>query len=127
MARIMIIAFMLLPARIWAASSEPVDFFSSGLKLFVGMAVVIGIMLLIHVMNRKGFKFLESRQSRRIKILENRPMGGRKSVCLLEIEGERFLLGVGNDRVDMLHRFDGPPGAGLFENELQASTAEVEK
>ncbi|MCF8024799.1 MAG: flagellar biosynthetic protein FliO [Desulfobacteraceae bacterium] len=126
MARALFIFFMLLPSRLWAASPEPVDFFSSGVKLFVGMAVVIGIMLLIHVLNRKGFKFLESRQSRRIKIVETRPMGGRKSLCLVEIEGERLLLGVGNDRVNMLYHFNGTPDAGCFEDELQARV-EAEK
>ncbi len=126
MARILFICLLLLPARLWAAQGEPIDLFASGMKLFVAMAVVVAIMLLIHALNRKGFKFLENRQSRQIKIVETRPMGGRKSLCLVDVEGERLLIGVGNDRVDLLHHFDISPAAGGFEDELRART-EVEK
>ena len=119
MTRVFFLCLLLMPAPVRAAS-EPIDFFASGVKLFVGMAIVIGIMLLIHAINRKGFKFLESRQSRQIKIVENRPMGGRKSLCLVEVDGERLLLGVGNDRLDLLHHFHAASASGRFEDELRA-------
>jgi flagellar protein FliO/FliZ len=120
MARLFFIALLLSPAPLWAAEPEPINLFHSGLKVFLGLAVVVGIMLLFHVVNRKGFKFLESRQASRIRIVETRPVGGRKSLCLVEVEGERLLLGLGSDRVDCLHHFDGAKAGGRFEKELEA-------
>lgn len=117
MARFLFIVFLLLPAELYAAQPDQVDLFSSGLKLFVGMAVVIGLMLIFHVLNRKGFKFLESRHAGKIRIVETRQLGGRKALCLVEVEGKRLLLGLGSDRVDLLHS----SSAGSFEDELRAS------
>lgn len=125
MARAVFFLFYLVPAAAFAASPGSADFFRSGLRLFVGMFIVVGIMLLFHVLNRKGFKLLESRHGGRIRILETRPVGGRKSLCLVEIEGERLLLGLGGDRVDLLHHFDSGRAGGGFENKLrQAVEAE---
>jgi len=121
MARFLFCLFLLLPTNLLAAQPEPINFFHSGMKLVVGMAIVIGIMLLFHVLNRKGFKFLENRHPGTIRIVETRPVGGRKSLCLVEIEGEKFLLGLGNDRVDCLHHFAADRGGSRFANELQAS------
>ena len=116
MMRALLFAVMILmPSPVWAMSAEPVNMFAAGMKLVVGMAIVIGLMLLFHVLNRKGFRFLEGRSAGRIRILETRPVGGRKSLCLVEVGGEQILLGIGNDRIDCLHHF-APP----FESQLQA-------
>ncbi len=121
MARFLFLLIWLLPAELLAAQPEPINFFHSGLKLVVGMAIVIGIMLLFHVLNRKGFRFLENRHPGTIRIVETRPVGGRKSLCLVEVEGERFLLGLGNDRVECLHHFNTAKGGSRFASQLQAS------
>lgn len=122
MTRYLLPAFLMLaPRLVLAAGREPVDLFSSGLKLLVGMAVVVGLMLLFHVFSRKGFRFLESRHSGRIRIMETRPMGGRKSICLVEVEGEKLLLGLGSDRVDCLHHFGAEKGGSRFEEALNKS------
>lgn len=112
--------FIIFPASAFAGQPEDLDLFASGLKLFVGLSVVIGLMLIFHVLNRKGFKFLESRHAGSIKIIETRPLGGRKSLCLVEVEGRRILLGLGNDRVDVVHSF----APGSFDQELRARSGE---
>jgi len=49
-------------------------------------------------------------------------VGGRKSLCLVEVEGEKFLLGLGNDRVNCLHHFTAGRGGGSrFASQLEAS------
>ncbi|MFW6055406.1 MAG: FliO/MopB family protein [Thermodesulfobacteriota bacterium] len=109
----------LLPARLWAAGSEPVNFFFSGLKLFIATLIVVGIMLLIHVLQRRGVKFLKGKSPTGIKILETRPVGGRKSLCLVEVRGQELLVGIGNERIDFLYHFGAPKGSRRFEDDLQ--------
>ncbi|MFO7839142.1 MAG: flagellar biosynthetic protein FliO [Desulfosalsimonadaceae bacterium] len=119
MARLLFLLFMLHPTVLLAAEPEPVNLFHSGLKLFIGMAIVVGLMLAFHVIHRKGFRFLEKRHSGRIRIMETRPVGGRKALVLVEVEGERLLLGLGNDRVNCLHHFGAAGGGSRFDKELQ--------
>lgn len=118
MARFFFVIFMIMPADVAAAAAEPLNLFRSGIKLFAAMAVVIGIMLLLHVMSKKGFKLFEGRQGGRIRVVESRPVGGRKALCLVEVDGERLLLGIGSDRVEMLHHFRDSANTGCFEDEL---------
>jgi flagellar biogenesis protein FliO len=125
MARLLFLTILFHPAMLRAAQPEPINLFASGVKLFIGLAVVVAAMLLFHVVNRKGFKFLESRHTGMIRILETRAMGARKSLCLVEVEGERILLGLGSDRVDLLHRFGAERGAGRFEEELSSQEASL--
>ncbi|MGM0453289.1 MAG: FliO/MopB family protein [Thermodesulfobacteriota bacterium] len=118
---LLLMIICMVPSPLWASPGEPVNMFAAGMKLLVGLAFVIGLMLLFHVLNRKGFLFLQGRSGGRIQIVETRPVGGRKSLCLVEVRGEQILLGIGNDRIDCLHHF-GP----RFEEELQAQV-ETEK
>lgn len=112
------------PAPAYGADGVSADLFATGLKLFAGTAVVVGIMLLLHYLNKRGVRFFEGKSTGGIRIVENRAVGGRKSLCLVEVRGETLLLGLGNDRIDMLHHFGGESGAGgtgregRFEKEL---------
>lgn len=119
MVRVLFCVPLLAPARLWAASFSPPDLWLSGLKLLVGMLLVIGLMLLVYVLNRKGLAFFKSGRPNRIQILETRPVGGRKSLCLVRVRGEDLLLGLGNDRVDLLLHFEEASDGDRFETELQ--------
>lgn len=119
MRRYLFLPLWLLPVELWAAGSEPVDFFFSGLKLFVGMLIVVGLMLFIHVLHRRGFSLFKGNGSEGIKILETRPVGGRKSLCLVEVRGKELLVGLGNERIDFLYDCGGSTGSTGFEKDLQ--------
>ena len=119
MIRTLLFALLVSPARLWAAPDSPPDLWLSGLKLLVGTLLVIGIMLLVYVLNRKGFSLFKSGRSNRIHILETRPVGGRKSLCLVRVRGEDLLLGLGNDRVELLLHFKEASDTDRFEAELQ--------
>ncbi len=110
---------LLFPADLWAAQSETIDLFFSGLRMFIGMIIVVGLMLLIYVLNRKGIKFLKGSKTGHIKILEMRPVGGKKILCLVEVRGEEILLGLGNERVDFLYHFDSHRSNISFEDNLK--------
>ncbi len=119
MQRLCLLFLLLLPAEAWAAESWPHDIWVSGFKLLLGTLIVIGLMLLIYALNRKGLSFLKDRGSNSIEILETRPVGGRKSLCLVKVRGENLLLGLGTDRVDLLFHFDSSKAEQRFDNELQ--------
>ena len=119
-----ILAALAAPTPAYGADGVSVDLFATGLKLFAGTAVVVGIMLLLHYLNKRGVRFFEGKSGGSIRIVENRAVGGRKSLCLVEVRGETLLLGLGHDRIDMLHHFGGGAGdggtgrEGRFEKEL---------
>ncbi|MBW1776905.1 MAG: flagellar biosynthetic protein FliO [Deltaproteobacteria bacterium] len=125
MAGRLFLVLLMFPTELLAGTREPMNLFQSGMKLLMALALVVGIMLLIHAVGQKGFKLLEKRGGGRIRLLESRAMGGRKSLCLVEVEGERLLLGLGNDRIDLLHRYDAGEGSGQFENELRSRGEEA--
>ena len=116
--RILLIA-LLLPSEVWAASYDPPGLWASGVKLLTGTLLVVGLMLLVYVLNRKGFSFFRSSRPSRIQIVENRPVGGKKSVCLVRVRGEDFLLGLGGDQVQLLFHFGSSQDDHRFENDLQ--------
>ena len=116
--RILLIG-LLLPSEVWAAPYDPPGLWATGLKLLVGTLLVIGLMLLVYVLNRKGFSLFRNSSPSRIQIVENRPVGGKKSVCLVRVRGEDFLLGLGGDQVQLLFHFGSSQDDHRFESELQ--------
>jgi len=119
MARILSLLVLFFPAELWAASLEKTDLFFSGLKMFIGMIVVVGLMLLVYVLNRKGIGFLKKDKIGRIKIVEMRHLGGKKMLCMVEVKGREILLGLGNERIDFLFDFSDSRAVTGFENELR--------
>jgi flagellar protein FliO/FliZ len=119
MKRILCLLVLFFPAELQAGSMESIDLFFSGLKMFSGMIIVVGIMLLVYALNRKGIGFLKKNKSDRIKIMEMRHLGGRKMLCMVEVKGRELLLGLGNERIDFLYDFSGSPTNTIFEKELQ--------
>lgn len=126
MARILSFVVLFFPAELRAASMDTSDLFFSGLKMFIGMIVVVGVMLLVYFLNRKGVGFLKKNKTGRIKIVEMRHLGGKKMLCMVEVKGRELLLGLGNERIDFLYDCSGSRVIDSFENELHRHV-EVEK
>lgn len=76
--------------------------FSAGLRMFWGLLVVLGILLIIYSLMRKRLSFLKHNDKAFIKILEIRHIMPKKSLCLVEVGGQEFLLGLGNDTINLL-------------------------
>jgi flagellar protein FliO/FliZ len=119
MARILFVFVLFFPTELLAIQMETNDLFFSGLKMFIGMIIVVGLMLLVYVLNRKGIKFLKGSKVGRIKIVEMHHVGGRKMLCLVEVSGQELLLGLGNERIDFLYHFNDRHAGKGFENELR--------
>lgn len=68
-------------------------------RLIWGMLVVIGVMLVIYAIVRKKFSILHNREEHKIKILEIRPLMPKKSLCLVEVGGNQYLLGLSGEGI----------------------------
>jgi flagellar protein FliO/FliZ len=67
-----------------------------------GLLIVIGLMLVLYALARKRFSLLGVGGSGKIKVLEMRPLMARTALALVEVEGEKLLIGIGNGTVRML-------------------------
>lgn len=113
-----IILFAAFPA--WAVEDGSGDLLLPMLKVFGGLALVLGLMLLLYGLSRKGFRFLPGPKSGAIQVLEMRGLGTKKSLCLVKVRGGEYLLGVGPSGVNLLSRIDCGESPS-FEQTLESS------
>jgi len=108
----------MMPAAAQAATEPPEQLIGSGLRLLAGLLLVLGIMLLLYALSKRGLRWLPGSREGRIHIRETRPLGGKKALCLVEVQGRELLLGVASERIELLCELDAAP-AGSFEEALQ--------
>ncbi len=72
------------------------------LKMLGALAVVVGLLLLFYAASRKGFGILPRTRDGQIRMLETRPLGGKKFLCLVRVRDQELLLGVSNERIECL-------------------------
>ena len=70
--------------------------------MFWGLLVVLGILLIIYAIMRKRLSFIKHNDKSAIKIIEIRHLMPKKSLCLVEVGDQEFLLGIGNDTISLL-------------------------
>ncbi len=114
------IVFLLVSAP--ALAAEPAaapGLLESSARMLLALLVVLGIILLLYALSRKGFGFLPSAKGGAIEVVEMRSLGPKKGICLVRVRGEELLLGLGADRVEFLARIEGGAEAPSFEQTLQ--------
>ncbi len=121
---------LLLPLMIfcpsWALAQESgaPDIFPAVLKMVGALLLVLGLVFFLYAMSRRGFgSLLPGARSGQIRVVETRYLGPKKAVCLIEVRGQEFLLGVGSERVDLLSAL-GPKTPTPFEETLKSSEGE---
>lgn len=93
---------VLFPAVVTAAQSPAVDPLGSGLRLLGALGMILGLILLLYAGSRRGLRWLPKARGGAIRIVETRPLGPKKSLCLIEVRGRELLLGIGAERVELL-------------------------
>jgi flagellar protein FliO/FliZ len=111
------LVFALIPTAVHAATYEAPGLFPALLKMVAGLGLVLGILLALYALTRKG-KFFGSGRKGEIQIREIRQLGGKKAVCLLRVRGRDMLLGLGQDRIEMLSHLESEGTDGEFDKEL---------
>lgn len=109
MVRLFLFLLFLWPIPAWAADGAAGDMVSSILKVLAALGVVLGLVLLLYAFSRKGRGWLPSAKGGALRVVETRHLAPKKFLCLVEVRGEELLLGVGQERVELLARL-GQPG-----------------
>ncbi len=82
-------------------STDP-SLLSNWLRMLWGLLIVLGILLILYGLMRKRLSFAQSNSKSKIKIREIRHLMPKKSLCLVEVGGQEFLLGLGVDTITLL-------------------------
>ena len=95
---------------------------ASYLRVIWGLLVVLGIILVLYGVVRKRFSLLSTSPSQHIKILEIKPMMGKKALCLVDVKGQEFLLGISGDQINHIATLS-PQSEKSFAKTLQEAGA----
>lgn len=103
----LVFLLLLLPQTVFAAEST--GLLVPTLKMIGALALVIGLLLLLFAASKKGFRFLPMGQGQEgtIRVLETRPLGGKKFLCLVKVRDQELLLGLSHDRIEYLSQIKG--------------------
>jgi len=69
-------------------------------KVIWGLLVVLGIILALYGLLRKRFSLLANTPEKNIKILEIKPLMGKKALCLITVKGNEYLLSISGDQIN---------------------------
>ena len=119
----LLLTFLLLPSQVLAAEGISNELLPATLKLVGGLGLVLGIILLLYALSRKGFNFMPAPKSGIIKIIEMKHLMPKKSLYLVEVRGKELLLGVGTDRIELLSHIEDADTPS-FEETLQSNIEE---
>lgn len=117
--------FIFLPQPVFAANGGvPGSLLPAGLKITGALIIVLGIVLLLYYLIRKGFLgFLPAAKSEAIQVVEMRYLMPKKAICLVNVRGKELLLGVGTERIEYLLTLESEQ-TDSFAETLQASIEE---
>ena len=106
-----LIIFCLTATNAFAGTDSPFSL-SVGLRLFWGLLVVFGVLLALYALVKKKLSFLNAGSGKGvITIIETRHLMPRKSLCLVKVRGQEFLLALGNDQINLIAAIEPSPTA----------------
>ena len=106
----------------WALGNEGPSLLNSSLRMTWGLLVVLAVLLIIYVIVKKRFAPMQGRAKGRINVIETRHLMPKKSLFLVEVRGQEFLLGAGSDSIELTPRIDpGDRSRRSFEQILNAA------
>jgi flagellar protein FliO/FliZ len=121
-----LIVFSLIQTDIAFCSTEPDTAVSATLRVVWGLLVVLGILFIIYGLMKKKMSFLHTPGKGIIKIVEVRHLMPKKALYLVEVRGQEFLLGAGQDRLDLIAALNRNQ-EGSFAEILERSGTETDK
>ncbi len=81
--------------------SSQFGFHSALILLFVLIIMLLALRGILHLKN--GSKFLSNPS--RIRLIESKKLGRKGVIVLIIVDGEKFLLGITESTVQLLHRY----------------------
>jgi len=91
-------------------------------RVIWGLLVVLGIILILYGLLKKRFSLLATGTNQDIKVMEIKPLMGKKALCLINVKGQEHLLGISGDRITHLAAL-APQPESSFAKVLQETGA----
>ncbi len=105
-------------------SSDP-TLISASLRMIWGLLIVLALLLCIYALLKKRLPFAKNSKNSAINVKEIRYLMPKKSLCLVEIGGQEYLLGLGNDSIHFLSAVSSAK-KGDFKDTLSTLTQECD-
>jgi flagellar protein FliO/FliZ len=96
-----VLLLLLSPERAYCATQSDTTL-SATFRVIWGLLIVLGILFIIYGLMKKKMSFLNMQGKGLIKILETRHLMPKKSLYLVEVRGQEFLLGTGQDGINLI-------------------------
>lgn len=103
---------------------ESNDLITSSFRVIWGLLIVLGIILLLYGLLRKRFSLLSNLPDKEINIIEIKPLMGKKALCLVEVRGTEYLLGVSESQISKLATLQSKKPS-TFKATLKAESGEA--
>lgn len=71
------------------------------LRMVVSLVIVLGMMFAVYYWLKRR-NVMPGKTQKRMRIIERLPIDTRRSILLLEIDGEELIVGIGNDTLSPL-------------------------
>ena len=83
------------------------DLMAAAFKLLGVLALIVGGLIAFNVYAKRFFRGRVGSPGRKmVQVLENTPVGLKKSITLVKVPGSVLVLGITNDRIALLERLD---------------------
>ncbi|MCC6708577.1 MAG: flagellar biosynthetic protein FliO [Gammaproteobacteria bacterium] len=116
--RIVLACAALAPGLCAAASSAPVGF-GQAVQVILGLVLVLG-MIVAAAWGARRLQAIRPQGRGHIRIVEGLAVGTRDKLLLVEVDGQRVLLGMSPGRIATLHTFSAE-GSPQFDDALRAA------
>ena len=102
-----------------AAAGESATVGGGAVQVLLSLAIVVGAIVLLGWLTRR-IRAMPRGRSGALRVVDEIALGAKERAVVLEIDGQRLVLGVGEGRVSLLHRGEaasapaasiGPPDA----------------
>lgn len=94
------------PSLAFSATSQPTDEYGSYLRVLWALCLVLALILALYALFKKRFSLINPHSTKTIKVIEIQAIGPRKSICLIEVRGKEYLIGVANESITLLSKID---------------------
>jgi flagellar biogenesis protein FliO len=75
------------------------------------LALTVGALALALALLRRWLSRGRAGEGQTIRLVTSRYLGGKRFLTVVEVEGQRLLLGLAGDRVSLVARLDAPGAA----------------
>lgn len=89
---------------------------TAAMKMIGVLVLIVGGLLAFNVYAKRFFKTSPGAAGQKtVRVLENTPLGLKKSITLVKVPGAVLVLGVTHDRISLLNSIDEPTYEALAE------------